>query len=138
MSEQYAMYTLVHVSDNGTVLFNLDGSYDTVRPIDQESCGMLFDSHDDAMESARRHNDPDEYGVKCVVVDIRVAAGLPTQANLIGKRAVDKQTGLTGTITGHVVYSCGPPQARVMADTAETGRYPEEIWFDLPRLEILE
>lgn len=57
---------------------------------------------------------------------------------LMGKKAKDKLTGFTGTITAHAEYMTGCDQFLLQPPVKDGSEYVNPIWFDEQRLEIEE
>ena len=70
--KKHTVYTLVHVDDDGTICRRDDGLLDYVCPIDEQADGMIFADYEEAKVSLERHNDPEEYDVNCVIVELEI------------------------------------------------------------------
>jgi hypothetical protein len=55
----------------------------------------------------------------------------------LGKKAVDKVTRFTGTITSYIQYLTGCHQYGVTPEIGADGKVPDTHYFDVKRLEIV-
>jgi hypothetical protein len=56
--------------------------------------------------------------------------------DLIGKRATDTITGLSGTVTGHCEYITGCNQALIQPPVDKEGKMVTGSWIDVDRLKV--
>ena len=56
-------------------------------------------------------------------------------SSLLGKKAKDKVTGLTGTVTGVAMYLYGNPLLCIAFSESREGK---DIWCELARIEVLD
>ena len=58
--------------------------------------------------------------------------------DLIGRRATDTITGLSGTVTGHCEYITGCNQVLIQPPIKKEGDFQEPRWMDEDRLKIID
>ena len=74
-SSSITMWTLVHIDENNSDVIDESGFPALVNPIDEFSCGMLFDIEENAKKAAKNHNtlmSDGGYEIPCRVVPVTI------------------------------------------------------------------
>jgi len=57
---------------------------------------------------------------------------------LLGHTVKDILTGFSGVVTGSAQYLTGCDQVSVTPTMTEVGKYPDGVWLDINRVEVLD